>query len=87
MRIIKPSFEEINAENPLKLGELCARVCYKSENNITDDSAERFIKNIIKNGHESVLEHVSITLRVICDRGVTHEIVRHRIAAYSQEKK
>ena len=88
MKIIEPYIvleDEINGTEIIKKIERIGRVCYKSENNITEDSAERFIKNIIKNGHESVLEHVSISVRVICDRGVTHEIVRHRIAAYSQE--
>ncbi len=65
--------------------ERAGRVCYKSEGNITEDSAEKFIKRIIERGHESVLEHESITMHVICDRGVSHEIVRHRIASYSQE--
>ena len=69
----------------LKRIELCGRVCYKSENNISEDSAERFIRNIIKSGHESVIEHEKITVKIICDRGVSHEIVRHRIASYSQE--
>ena len=88
MKIIEPSVEvldNLDGQAILKKIEKIGRVCYKSENNITDDSAERFIQNIIKSGHESVLEHVSISVRVICDRGVTHEIVRHRIAAYSQE--
>ena len=88
MKIIEPSVrleDKIDGTEIIKKIEKIGRVCYKSENNITDDSAERFIKNIIKNGHESVLEHVSISVRVICDRGVTHEIVRHRIASYSQE--
>ena len=88
MKIIEPYIvleDEINGTEILKKIEKIGRVCYKSENNITEDSAERFIKNIIKNGHESVLEHVSISVRVICDRGVSHEIVRHRIASYSQE--
>ncbi len=88
MKIIEPSIEildKINGEEILKKLELIGRVCYKSENNITDDSAERFISNIIKRGHESVLEHVSISVRVVCDRGVSHEIVRHRVASYSQE--
>jgi thymidylate synthase (FAD) len=40
---------------------------------------------ILKSGHESVIEHEKVTVRIICDRGVTHEIVRHRIASYSQE--
>ena len=88
MKIINPSFQimdEINSTEVLKKLELCGRVCYKSENAITDESAKQFIQNIIKSGHESVLEHEKITVRIICDRGVTHEIVRHRIASYSQE--
>ncbi len=88
MKIIEPSIEvldNLDGQAILKKIEKIGRVCYKSENNITEDSAERFIQNIIKNGHESVLEHVSISVRVICDRGVSHEIVRHRITAYSQE--
>ena len=88
MKIIKPSVEildDLNPEEILKKLELCGRVCYKSEDKITDESAVKFISNIIKRGHESVLEHVSFSVRFICDRGVSHEIVRHRIASYSQE--
>jgi len=65
--------------------EKIGRVCYKSENCIKEGTAEKFIKGIISRGHESVIEHESITVKVICDRGVTHEIVRHRVASYSQE--
>lgn len=88
MKIIEPSIEvkdKIDGQAILKKIERIGRVCYKSENNIKDDSAERFVKSIIARGHESVLEHVSISVRVICDRGVSHEIVRHRVASYSQE--
>ena len=88
MKIINPSVEiltPINGDEILKHIEKCGRVCYKSEGNITDDSADKFIANIIKRGHESVLEHSSITVKFIVDRGVSHEIVRHRIASYSQE--
>ena len=88
MKIIKPSIEILDNITPvevLKKLELCGRVCYKSEDKITDESAVKFISNIIKRGHESVLEHVSFSVRFICDRGVSHEIVRHRIASYSQE--
>ena len=60
-------------------------MCYKSEDKITEDSAERFVRMLIKRGHESVLEHVSVTAKFVVDRGVSHEIVRHRIASYSQE--
>ena len=88
MKIINPSFQimdEINGMEILRKIELYGRVCYKSENVITEESAQKFVRNIIKSGHESVLEHEKITVRIICDRGVTHEIVRHRIASYSQE--
>ena len=88
MRIINPSVkleDSIDGQEILKKIEKIGRVCYKSEGNITEDSAERFVKNIMNRNHESVLEHVSISVRVICDRGVTHEIIRHRIASYSQE--
>ena len=88
MKIIKPYAEicdPIDGFEILQKIERCGRVCYKSEGKITGDSAEKFVKNIIKRGHESVLEHVSITLKFVVDRGVSHEIVRHRIASYSQE--
>lgn len=88
MRIIKPDVELItplDGNTILKRIEQCGRVCYKSEDKITEDSAIKFVQNIIKRGHEAVLEHCSFTLKFICDRGVSHEIVRHRIAAYCQE--
>jgi thymidylate synthase (FAD) len=88
MKIVKTKFKVLNKVNGLKMLaaiENAGRTCYKSENKATPDSAIKFVKNIITRGHESVLEHQSISVRVICDRGVTHEIVRHRIAAYSQE--
>lgn len=72
-------------EEMLKNIERAGRICYKSEDKITNDSAEKFIEMLIKRRHESVLEHNSISVLVQCDRGVTHEIVRHRIASYSQE--
>ena len=65
--------------------ERIGRVCYKSEHRITNSSAAPFIRNIIERGHESVLEHISITVRFVTDRAIANELVRHRIAAYSQE--
>jgi len=65
--------------------ELCGRVCYKSEDKVTDTSADKFLAGIIKRGHEAVIEHYSITVKFICDRGVSHELVRHRLASYCQE--
>ena len=87
MRIIEPSFEimPVNGEEILKNIERAGRTCYKSEDKITADSARKFVAGIVKSGHESVIEHEKVTVRIICDRGVTHEIVRHRIASYSQE--
>lgn len=88
MRIIEPYFEfmeQIKGDEILKRIEKIGRVCYKSEDNITEDSANKFVANIIKRGHESVIEHEKVSVKIICDRGVTHEIVRHRIASYSQE--
>ena len=88
MIVIKPSIEILTALNGidiLKHIEKCGRVCYKSEHRITDNSYIDFVKNIIRRGHEAVLEHYSITVKFICDRGVSHEIVRHRLASYCQE--
>jgi len=65
--------------------ERAGRTCYKSEEKITEDSASKFVKMIINSKHDSVLEHFSFSIRFICDRGVTHEMVRHRIASFSQE--
>ena len=88
MKLIAPSFELLDKPNGaemLQKLELAGRVCYKSEERITPDSAAGFIGRILQSGHESVLEHEKLTVRLICDRGVTHELVRHRIASYSQE--
>lgn len=88
MRIIKASAELVNPpsyESVLATVEAAGRVCYKSESKIADGTAERFISNVIGRGHEAVIEHASVTIRFICDRGVSHEIVRHRVASYCQE--
>lgn len=88
MKIIKPDVQfitPIDGGTILKRLEQCGRVCYKSEDKITEGSAEKFVAGIIKRGHEAVLEHCSFTVKFICDRGVSHEIVRHRLAAYCQE--
>ena len=65
--------------------ELAGRTSYKSEKRITENSAEKFIRMLLRRGHESVLEHHSITVKFIIDRGISHELVRHRIASYTQE--
>lgn len=88
MRIIKEDVEiltPISEDDVLRHIEKCGRVCYKSEDKITEGSAKTFIKNILSRKHEAVMEHFNITVKFICDRGVTHEIVRHRLASYCQE--
>lgn len=88
MKIIPASVEfmtPIDGQAILKHLEACGRVCYKSEDKIEDGSAEKFLAGIIKRGHEAVLEHYSFTVKFIVDRGVSHEIVRHRMASYCQE--
>lgn len=88
MRIVKPEVEiitPINEDDILKHIEKVGRVCYKSELNITDESADKFVLGIIKRGHEAVIEHFNITVKFTTDRGISHEIVRHRIASYAQE--
>jgi len=88
MKLIKPSYEildHINRFQVLSKLELAGRTCYKSESKITEESASKFVEMICKRNHESVLEHFSFSVRFICDRGVSHELVRHRLASYSQE--
>ena len=88
MKIINASYHietPIDGAEILKRIEKAGRTCYKSEDRITAESAEAFVRMLIERGHESVLEHESITVRFVCDRGVSHEIVRHRIASFSQE--
>ena len=88
MQIIEPRYEiidRINGTEMLKKIERCARICYKSEDRITDDSYKKFVAGIIRSGHESVLEHASITVKFIVSRAIANEIVRHRIASYTQE--
>lgn len=88
MKLIKPYYKilsKIDGSEILEGIERAGRTCYKSEDKITQDSVEKFIRMIIKRGHESVLEHQSISVLFVCDRGVSHEIVRHRLASFSQE--
>jgi len=88
MYLTRPSFrilDHINGLSVLQSIEGAGRTCYKSESKITHNSARKFVEMIIKRGHESVLEHEKVSVRIVCDRGVSHEIVRHRLASYSQE--
>lgn len=88
MKIIDPYVEIMNMPDSdfiLKHIEKAARTCYKSEDKITENSAEQLLKALVKSGHHSVFEHVSITVKIICDRGISHELVRHRLCSFSQE--
>lgn len=90
MKVIPQSFEVVgyltlDGEAMLKRIEAAGRTCYKSEDLITVNTARDFAKMVLRRGHYSVIEHESVSVRIICDRGVSHEIVRHRLASYSQE--
>jgi len=88
MKIVRQQIilqSKINRAQILKKIEQIGRICYKSENKATSDSAAKFVEMLIKRNHLSVLEHVSLTVKFITDRGISHELVRHRIASYSQE--
>lgn len=93
MRIIEPSYKVILPYPSWDMAksmvynsiELAGRTCYKSESKMTAESAGKLVANIIKAGHEAMLEHANMTVRFIVDRGVSHEIVRHRLASFAQE--
>ena len=90
MILIKPYVEQIspviNGIDFLKRIEQAGRVCYKSEEKITDTSAPIFVEKLIKHGHDAMIEHAeNISMKFVCDRGVSHEIVRHRLFSFAQE--
>lgn len=89
MKVIQASYEILtDLSDPIKILkdiERAGRVCYKSENNITDDSCIMFCKNIINRGHEAVIEHSQLSVRFTVDRAIANELVRHRLASYCQE--
>ena len=92
MNILKAGFEILTpisegGIDELKHIEKIGRVCYKSEGNITEDgeSAKKFVKMLIERGHEAMIEHSSLSVKFVVDRGVSHELVRHRIASFAQE--
>ena len=86
MKIVRPNVELLwVTKNPESIIELSGRTAYKSEDLISKDSSKKFIKKIYRSGHHSVLEHASASFKIVTDRGITHEIVRHRLASYTQE--
>ena len=92
MKILEPSYEILTPISPggiqeLKLIERVARICYQSEDWITEDgeSANKIVKMLISRGHEAMIEHSFLSVIFTVDRGVSHELVRHRIASFAQE--
>lgn len=93
MKIVEPGFRVLlpfpdweTARNTFcQMIEMAGRTCYKSEDKITHDSARKFVRQIVKSHHDAMLEHAGLTVRFIVDRGVSHELVRHRLASFAQE--
>jgi thymidylate synthase (FAD) len=87
VKIIQHSHEiltSLNGEEILKFIESIGRIAYRSQDKITEDSAFKFIKNLINREHLSVIEHFNVSVKMITCRSITHEIVRHRLASYTQ---
>lgn len=87
MKIVESSYEILTpfTDSEIALIERAARTCYKSEDRISDKSSAKMVRNLIERGHEAMLEHSSLTVKFVCDRGVSHELVRHRMASFAQE--
>lgn len=87
MRVIEPTFEfieEVDGVKLLKKIELAKRICYQSEDRITDDSYLNSARDLVSMGHEAMLEHASVSVMFTVDRGIANEIVRHRVASFAQ---
>ena len=88
MILVRPSYKFLGGIDPIAILqkiERIGRTAYKSEEKITNNSCGKFVRKIVASGHHSVLEHHSFSVRFIVDRGVTHELVRHRLCAFTQE--
>lgn len=88
MKLIKPYTEiltPLDGKEILNTIEKIARTCYKSEDKISESSADKMVKMLVSKGHEAMIEFFDIIVKFVCDRGVSHEIVRHRLASYAQE--
>lgn len=88
MQAIKPYTQiylDFDGQRILQKIEAVARTCYKSEGKIGEGTAEKMVAALIRSGHEAMLEHASVTVKFVCDRGVSHELVRHRVASFAQE--
>lgn len=87
---VKPGYDILTpisdeGKEELRKIELAARTCYKSEGAIKEGSAEKLVRKLIESGHEAMLEHSQLSVRFTVDRGISHEIVRHREASFAQE--
>lgn len=78
-------YNDFDGQKMLEKIEQVARTCYKSEGKIQEGSAEKLVAGLIKSGHEAMLEHASVTVKFVVDRGISHELVRHRLASFAQE--
>lgn len=88
MQAIKPYtqiYKDFDEQKVLQKIEAAARTCYKSEGKIQEGSAAKMVASLIKSGHEAMLEHASVTVKFVVDRGISHELVRHRLASFAQE--
>lgn len=88
MQAIKPYtqiYKDFDGQKVLQKIEAAARTCYKSEGKIQEGSAAKLVAGLIKSGHEAMLEHASVTVKFVVDRGISHELVRHRLAPFAQE--
>ena len=88
MQAIKPYtqiYNDFDGQKVLQKIEAAARTCYKSEGKIQEGSAAKMVASLIKSGHEAMLEHASVTVKFVVDRGISHELVRHRLASFAQE--
>lgn len=78
-------YNDFDGQKILEKIEQIARTCYKSEGKIQEGSAAKMVASLIKSGHEAMLEHASVTVKFVVDRGISHELVRHRLASFAQE--
>lgn len=87
MQAIKAYYQIYNDDFSRMLNKIedCARTCYKSEDKIKEGSAEKMVAALIRSDHTAMLEHASLTVKFVCDRAMSHEIVRHRLASFAQE--
>ena len=87
MKLIDPILyvEDYDGKSMMRRIERACRTCYRSENVMTEDSYKKLLKNCINRGHESILEHEKVSIRMICDIGVYKDLTRHRFASFSIE--